>query len=279
MLFSTRSSPTGKWIVENYGNVCDRYLDENFVSIRKVGDRLSPSDKLTKLQNPDVSLFFVWTDDDHLAVKEGPDRVTIDQPIIHGPSEFKGINVTYSRYERERSGPDRYKTHNMTQVAIPENHVTASFDERSFRGAKICELSLSLNDGTIYDAVGLDIDIRVTSCSDMSCGGISSQFWVGNRVDGRYGKPLTSATVSFLPSYNELPKGVDQRAVRGIFFSDGLVKQLSAQKISFQYLLNFNEDLLSYEFSTEQIRPVLNRLMSCIAGVDLDPLGHLSKSH
>ena len=281
MLFSARTSPTGKWVVENYGNTCSDFRG-NFVAIRKSGDRPSPSDKLTSLYWPDTSLFFVWTDDDHLAVKEGPFRLIVDQPIIDGPSEFKGIHITYSRYEFAHSGQDPYKAQNVTRVAFPEDHVTASFDEKKFGQGKMCELSLNLDDGTIYDAVGLDIDINATPCSGMVCGGVSSQFWVGNRLDGRYGKPLTSATVSFLPSYNKLPQGADHRAVKGGFYSNGainLVKQLSSQQPSVQYLFNFNEDLVSYEFSTDQIRPVLDRFMLCIAGVDFNWLEHLNKPH
>ena len=175
MLFSTRSSPTGKWVAENRGNFCNGY-GENYIAIRKSGSELSPSDKLMKLWGPDLSLFFVWTDDDHLAVKEGPFRPIMGQPVINGPAEFKGIHVAYSRYGFEPSGQDHYKAGNVARITVPADRVTAAFDEERYGQGKMCELSLSMEDGTTYDAVGLDIDINTTPCHNMICGGVSSQF-------------------------------------------------------------------------------------------------------
>ncbi len=276
MLFSSRASPSGKWVAENYGSVCNG-SSNNFIAIRRSGDERLPSDKLTSTGAPDVSIFFAWADDGHLAVREGSSRSIVNEPILSGPAEFKGIEVTYSRYEVKGISGEVDMAQNVTGLDVPAKGVAASFDERRSYTGKICELSIELSDGAIYDTVGIDIDVTVNPCNGMLCGGVSSQFWLGNRIDGRYGKPLTSATVSFIPSYNWHPVSVGHRAVQGVFYNKAgtsLVKQLDAERISVQYFLNFTETLTSYSFSTEQIRSVLSKFSSCAGEVDLEWLNH-----
>ena len=49
------------------------------------------------------------------------------------------------------------------------------------------------------------------------CGAVKSHFSVGQEVDHAGHDLLTSATVSEIPSYNDLPDGVGYRAIRGTF--------------------------------------------------------------
>jgi hypothetical protein len=157
---------------------------------------------------------------------------------------------------------------------IKETEVSAATAEEATKTGRRCRFSLSASEGTIYDQIGLRFEANINRCNRVrDCAGISSEFWIGKRVDGQPGVALTSATVSDIPSYNRLPEGDRNGAVRGGFGEGSaidLVTALSSAALDIQYSLNFFDTILSYRFQTRQIATSVQSFKSCIGDGDFN---------
>jgi hypothetical protein len=81
---------------------------------------------------------------------------------------------------------------------------------------------------------------------------------------------LTSATISEIPSYNELPDGTGYKAIRGQFLEKSANLLIEAlQKPSFDIDYNFDFDQLNirYTVPTRAISAPLGEFLKCVGPV------------
>jgi hypothetical protein len=158
------------------------------------------------------------------------------------------------------------------KIRLAPEAISAVFSREDADGRQTCRLSLQAKDGSLYDEIGADIEANVNACSlPMACPGIDTRFRIGHRVDGTFGKLLTSATISDIPSYNRLPDGFGYTTIRGQFGAanaDKLVDELQKESFNLQYSINFDEATFSHEIPTQKIKRPVADFLSCTVGAD-----------
>jgi hypothetical protein len=268
-ILSSAVSPDGVWIAENFGtNDC---CSGGFVLIHKKSEPSSPSDRAISSASTAPGLFMIWLDDKRLSLVQDSNDVP-----VNGPTMYKGITLVYSTYHNRASDSHTFDTANASKrsVSIKEPDATSEAATEVTKTGRRCTFSLSASDGTVYDKIGMRIEASVNRCNrTRDCAGISSQFWIGKRVDGQHGVALTSATVSNIPSYNRLPEGDRTSTVRGSFGESGavdLVAALSSEAIDIQYSLNFFDAIILYRIETKQIASSVKSFKACIGDGDFN---------
>jgi hypothetical protein len=266
-LFSSAVSPDGTWIAENFGT--GGCCNGGFVVVRKISER--SSNAAIVLPSPAADLFMIWRDDTNLSLFQN----AYDGPF-NGPSTYRGVNIAYSTYSLGVNDHHTFDAANVSKksLAVKEKDVSVETSERQTTSGRMCVLSLSIRDGVVYDKVGVRIEASVNRCDrDRLCVGISSNFWVGERVDRRLAVALTSATISSIPSYNRTPVGDRMGAVRGGFYGNNAVQLMAAfdsRSIDIQYSLNFFDEIVSYTIPTNEISESLDFLIPCVRAADFN---------
>jgi hypothetical protein len=269
LLFSSATSPDGVWIAENFGT--EGCCGGGFVLVHKISEASAPSDAAIFSPSPASDLFLIWRDDSTLSLVQDSNS----EPL-KGPSTYRGIAILYLKYQNKVNYDHFFGPANVSQkvVQLKNGNISADTSVDTTKSGRLCRLSLTAIDGTIYDKVGLHIVTSVNHCNrSIDCAGISSEFWIGKRIDGQQGIALTSATVSDIPSYNRLPTGDHNSAVRGSFGEGSavdLVTALSSEMLDVQYSLNFFDAIISYRLETSQIASSIDSFKTCISGGDFN---------
>jgi hypothetical protein len=269
VLVGSTISPNGIWVAESFGyNDCCK---GGFVSIHKTSERSFPSEAPIVSAETGAGTFMIWQDDDHLSLV----RASNSSPLT-GPNEYRGITILYSQYQVRRNDKNAFDDANShVTINIPKEKVSARIVEKATKTGKRCSFSLSAIDGALYDKVGVTIEANVFSCNRAKiCAGISSNFWVGKRTDGRHNVTLTWATVSDFPLGARYPDGNRNSSVRGGGFAGtdevDLVKYMDQETLEIKYALNFFDSVISYRVETERVRDSIDAFKTCIGDGDFN---------
>ena len=272
-LYSSAVSPDGVWIAENFGT--DGCCNGGFVLIRKTSEPSSPSDAAIISASPEPGLFMIWRDQKNLSLVRDSNGSKFE-----GPTKYRGIAIVYSAYENRINDRQTFDVANISKesMTISERGVSADIAEEQTSIGRNCVLSVSARDGTVYDRIGVRIQASINRCDRAAdCAGISSKFWIGERVDRRPGVALTSATISNIPSYNRLPADDRMSAVRGSFGGNSavdLMAALNSDAMDLQYSLNFFDRIVSYAVATKEISNSIGSFKSCVGDADFNWLIH-----
>jgi hypothetical protein len=268
-LFSSKSSPNGQWIAENYG-----YLHDDgggYIVIRRSnGIQLLPN-KLLVSSSTMPELYFIWKDDNHLTIANGNSA-----GALTGPSELKDIHIAYSTYPDPSNDDTFIKSNSIRHEIAPEN-ITATFSEVKDEhvNGDFCIIVLNAVDGSVYDKVGMTVKgirnvgvSREHNESKWHSEYFDTEFRLGQRIDKAYGKLLTSSTVSYIRPYNRLPKGDGHIIVRGQFIGDAaymLSEEMQKNSFDLDYSINFSDEVISYRIPTQSISKPIGEFISCMS--------------
>ena len=247
-----------------------------FVLIHKTSELSRPTDAVIFSPSPLPELFMIWHDDRVLSLV----RASNSSPL-NGPSSYQGISIVYSTYQTPTIDDHPFRAAKISKKDLTVKSVDTSaefVDERTKTG-KRCILSISAKDGVINNKVGVRIDASINPCNRAKdCAGLSSEFWVEKKSgDREHHLALTSATISDVPSYNHLPSGNQNSAVKGTFAQDSavdLMNALGSELLNLQYSMNFFDFIISYNVETNQISTPINSFKACIGDGDFSWMIH-----
>jgi hypothetical protein len=272
-LLSAAISPDGTWVAENFGR--DGCCDGGYVLIRKIFEPALAADAIIFSASPAPDLFLIWQNGTSLTLAQDAN----DEPVT-GPAAYRGINLVYSTYQTRASDQHTFDSARLAKSAVSVSEASVSADasvERTASG-RVCHLSLSVSDGSVYDKVGLDLSASINRCDrQIDCAGMNSRFWVGKKIDGRHGVALTSATVSDVPSYNRIPTGNRNSEVRGQFIAQSATDLLASVKsgvVDVHYSLNFFDEIVSYRIDTNRVFGAIESFGACIGDGDFNWIEH-----
>jgi hypothetical protein len=211
----------------------------------------------------------IWEDDKKLALFSNS-----NSGALKGPNTYRGITIVYSTYHNRINDNHTFDTAKISKLSLDVKDAGAETDQETTKTGRRCGFSITASDGAIYDKIGMRIEASINRCNrTRDCAGMSSEFWVGNRMDGQHGVALTSATISNIPSWNRLPKGDRNNEVRGGFGESSgteLVAALGSKTIDVQYSLNFFDTILSYHIETGRIAASTEAFKACIGDGDFN---------
>ncbi len=263
VLFNSASSPDGVWVAENFGY--DGCCSGGAVFVHKTSEPANPlSDPLVRFPSTAPQLFLIWQDNKTLSLVQDSDA----GPIT-GPSMYRGISVAYSTY---RSGRDDNNAFDLAASSKEylrlKEDVSAEVAEEATETGRRCWLSISAVDGAVYDRIGMRLEASINRCKQLrDCAGISSEFWVGKRIDGRYGVALTSATASNISSTSRGPSGHNNNTVVGQFNGGSavdLMRALNPDALDTRYSFNFFDAIVSYRIPTKGIAASITSFKACV---------------
>ena len=232
--------------------------------------RVSVRDQKGTMVNETLpSLFLRWTDNRRLLVlsdSRGP------LPPIVKTRNNASLGVSYSTYVRYGAADASRLAKAHSSVVLNPADVAAVFNtkSRSDPPVKSCELTFSARDGKEFTEIALTLTATIYECGsglvEKHCGGIRSKFKVGQKIDGTEGELLTSATVSQIPSYNELPDGANYRAIRGQFLGPSvppLFQSLGSDTFSIDYNFDFDRRGVRYGVPAAAISTPVTKFRDC----------------
>lgn len=263
--FSSKSSPDGRYVAENHGYVHNER--GGFILLTR-SDGSAKKQVLLRSPETHPDLFFVWRDNSHLEI------MTEGVPLS-GLDRFEDIEVTYLAY---RYQAPNYAIPHSTWTIMP-NAGDAKFAKTAIGGARrLCSLNIAIRDDLRKANFGVLISASVGACShrpEATCGGIETHLWMRKEVLGP--EPLTSATISAIPSYNRIPDGDGHAQVRGQFLEDSaarLIDEMQKPHFTLQYAFNFGEPIIAYDVDATLIAPALKDFTNCTVGADFKWMQH-----
>ena len=264
--FSSAESPERTFIAENAMSTDD--FGGGRITVRRVS---GPTVYEAHLADTAPSLFLKWMADDHLLVLSNSQSPVSPSTVFTNDRSLVVSYVTHSRLGAADASAAA-KIHE--RIVLKPGDVIATFEEKPRSGLQIksCALSLSARDGTKFGDIGMSIVAGVYSCASPPsgakfCVGIASHFNVGSKTEDSADGLLTSATVSQIPSSNEMPDGHGYTAIRGSFGQDSAVRLIEAikkQSFDIDYNFGFNERNIRYTIPTTGISAPLNDFEKCV---------------
>lgn len=263
-VFSSSSSPDNTLIAENA-----MQGDEAAVGRVSVRDQKGTMVYETVFNETLPSLFLRWTDNKNLLVLSDSRRSL--PPIVKTMNEAS-LGVSYSTYVRYGAADASRLAKAHSFLVLNPADVAAGFDtmSRTDPPVKSCELNFSAKDGKEFTEIALTIIAAIYECgsglTEKHCGGVRSKFKVGQKIDGTEGELLTSATVSQIPSYNELPDGANYRAIRGQFLGPSvppLFQSLGSDTFSIDYNFDFDRRNVRYGVPAAAISIPVTKFRDC----------------
>jgi hypothetical protein len=267
IVFSSSASPDKSLIAENA-----MQGDEIAVGRVSVRDQKGTIVYETIFNETLPDLFLKWTDNKHLLVFSNS-RWPLP-PIVKTRRDAT-VEVSYATYVQYGAANASKVARTHSILVLKPADISAAFDMKSQSDpwARSCEFQLTGKDGKEFTEIGLTITATVYECAgsqdlvEKHCGSIHSNFKVGQRIDGSENALLTSATVSEIPSYNELPSGAGYRAIRGQFLGATaplLLQSLSNDIFYIDYNFDFDRRNIKYGVPAAEISEPLAKFKSCI---------------
>jgi hypothetical protein len=267
-VFSSAISPDNTFVAEN--SMANSENDLGRISVRRLNGPIV-YEAVSREVLP--SLFLRWIDNSHLLVLSNS---RLPLPSLTDSKKEGSVEVSYSTYVRFEAADASITAKTHSALALEPSNVTATFSERTYSvpTLKQCTLNLSAKDGKKYSEIGMTIMAGVFPCGPpwlrgKFCAEISSHFSVGQKIDHTAYDLLTSATVSEIPSHNELPDGVGYRAIRGEFLQRPglLIEALKKPSFDIDYNFDFNEQNIRYTVPTQAISAPLGQFLKCVESV------------
>lgn len=266
-VFSSAASPDNTFVAENA--MANSENEVGRISVRRLNGTI-----VYEARFPETlpSLFLRWIDDNHLLVLSNSQSPL---PAKTQSRKEGSVEVSYSTYVRFGAADASTAAKTHSALTLEPSSVTATFDEKtaSARPLRQCSLNFAANDGKKYNGIGMTITAGVYPCrfppslKGKICAGISSHFSVGQKIDRTAGDLLTSATVSEIPSYNELPDGAGYKAIRGQFLersAELLIEALKKPSFDIDYNFDFDEQNIRYTIPAQAISAPLGEFLKCV---------------
>jgi len=258
-VLSSAISPDNTYVAEN--DLEDSENGGGRISVRRLN---GPEVYEVRFTEPQPSVFLRWIDGSHLLVLS-----ELRLAPMAGPRKEGAPEVSYTTYVRLGAAIASVTAKAHVALALEATDVTATFGEKTYSDPPIkkCSLNLSAKDGKKFDDIGMILDAGVYPCFGRLCGGIRSQFKVGEQVDHEEYHLLTSATVGLLQSFNVLPEGAGFRSIRGQFnerTAMPLIEELKGPYFDIDYNFDFDEQNIRYTIPTSAVSGPISEFIKCV---------------
>jgi hypothetical protein len=245
--FSSQTSPNGNWVAENfYVDGCVGECATGLISLHQLGNGAVFK---FGLKEPMPDVFFQWVDDSHLRILT--QNISNAAPL-NLPDKLGGIFLTHGTYSMLNAADATARAKKVETYSLPANNVSATFSTASYAPMKgtTCKLQIKANDANTFDKIGVDLTVHFgQACYSGltgNCGGMDSNFSVGNSLDRSANWMLTSADVVNAHGYGVLSTGADHKAIRGQFLDKNAITVRNALNTAFfEVVYNFNFDARS----------------------------------
>ena len=268
-VFSAVMSPDNTFVAENA-------MADTEDGIGRISVRRQTGSTIYEALFPETlpSLFLRWTDSSHLLVLSSSQSPL---PAVNNLRTDGAVDVSYAAYVRLGAADASLKAKTHSALTLDPSSVTATFSEATHAGRplKQCILGLVAKDSKKYSEIDFTITAGVFPCAVPSlrenlCLGVSSHFGIGGKLDRTPNEILTSATISEIPSYNELPDGTGYKAIRGQFLEKSanlLIEALQKPSFDIDYNFDFDQQNIRYTVPTRAISAPLGEFLKCVGPV------------